>query len=365
MQQFNRGLAPHVMTCGTAGDLGHLATGLFFKQGDTQAACCSFHAAQAKAECPEEFAQWTLTKITPVSRHSAMYHFTSTDSSRGTPYTRGRGRTVWHKTWHTTLRAETAEGGHVERDFTPVSTWMDWDSGECDLLVHIDPSEPAAVCMHKQPLGSEVLLSKPKKSLSVPSLVPDVNQYETLTEVEHKGILLVLGGTSGLPVVAQVMQHADPTACFGTKPAPRRVPLLSPVHLIYSCSHDDVLLTSELARWCAAEHAIGPRLQRLVLAVSSPREDRDAAFPQAEAEEAPGFKELETLDNVSILRGESPLTSELLQTEMAAMLTLGRCRVVVSGPASFSVAVAEKLEAQCKVDPSAITIWPSPVAGNP
>uniref|UniRef100_A0A7S4J796 Uncharacterized protein n=1 Tax=Prymnesium polylepis TaxID=72548 RepID=A0A7S4J796_9EUKA len=106
-------------------------------------------------------------------------------------------------------------------------------------------------------------------------------------------------------------------------------------------------------------------MQRLVLAVSSPREDRDAAFPQAEAEEAPGFKELETLDNVSILRGESPLTSELLQTEMAAMLTLGRCRVVVSGPASFSVAVAEKLEAQCKVDPSAITIWPSPVAGNP
>ena len=42
--------------------------------------------------------------------------------------------------------------------------------------------------------------------------------------------------------------------------------------------------------------------------------------------------------------------------EVGALLALGRCRVVVSGPAPFNVAVAEMLEAQCEVDPTAITI---------
>ena len=67
--------------------------------------------------------------------------------------------------------------------------------------------------------------------------------------------------------------------------------------------------------------------------------------------------ELETLDNASILQAEeSPLTSELLQAELAPLLALGRCRVVVSGPSSFNVAVAEMLEGHCQVDPDAITI---------
>ena len=130
-------------------------TGLFMKQG-IQAVCCAFHANQAQAKSSEEFARWTLDKITPVSQHSALYHFTSADSTRGTPYTRGRGRTIWHKTWHTTLQIETAEGGSVERDYTPISTWMQWDGGECDLLMNFHPSEAAAVCLHKQPIGSDV-----------------------------------------------------------------------------------------------------------------------------------------------------------------------------------------------------------------
>jgi len=64
---------------------------------------------------------------------------------------------------------------------------------------------------------------------------------------------------------------------------------------------------------------------------------------------------LETLDGVSVLQAES-LTSELLQAEMAPLLALGRCRVVVAGGASFNMAVAEMLEVRCQVNPDAITI---------
>ena len=82
------------------------------------------------------YALWTLASVTPASAHSAVYRLTSTDRKRGTPYTRGRGRTMWHKTWHTTLLAavgENAEGplGYVERDYTPVSTWREWEAGHC------------------------------------------------------------------------------------------------------------------------------------------------------------------------------------------------------------------------------------------
>ena len=337
------------------------ANGLFFKK-EVQAVCCTFHAAQAQAKQIEEFARWTLTKITPVSRHSALYHFTSTDSSRGTPYIRGRGRTIWHKTWRTTLRTDAVEGElpSVEKDFTPISTWMEWDHGECILL--INPSEAAAVDLHTQQPGSDVWLSKPKKSLSVPSLVPDVTQVDLWDHpkmLEHKGVLLVLGGAGGIPLVAQVLQHTDPATCFGSGDRPCVAPLRSPVHVVYVCERDDVLMARELGRWCAAKDSNSAQLQRLVLAISAPQEDRAAAFPQTEAEKGDGWMELETLDNVRVLQGATAselLTSELLQAEMAPLHALGCCRVVVSGPAGFNLTVAEMLESQCQVDPNAITI---------
>ena len=118
----------------------------------------------------EGYARWTLQSVTPVSKHSAVYRFVSTDRKRGTPYVRGRGRTMWHKTcadpgrgcrtagprsggccvhvafcshawlpwdsWHTTLLAEVGQNGEgplpwVERDYTPISTWSEWERAPC------------------------------------------------------------------------------------------------------------------------------------------------------------------------------------------------------------------------------------------
>ena len=118
-------------------------------------------------------------------------------------------------------------------------------------------------------------------------------------------------------------------------------------------------MTAELARWAAEEEPRRARLRRLVLAVtarSAAPAGAAAAPPHEGAEDAPGLAQLGALDNVSIVRGESPLTGELLCAEVAPLRALGRCRVVVSGPASFNVAVAEMLESQCQVDPDAITI---------
>ena len=353
--------------------------GLFSKQGP-QAVCCTFHAqAQAGPTPASEFAQWTLASVTPMSAHSAVYRFTSADEPkvRGTPYTRGRGRTIWHKTWHTTLRIE-----GTETDYAPISTWEQWDAGEAELLVNVRPQGPkrrarpleeeAACRLHMQPLGGSVWLSKPKTTLSVPALVPASRALSAKhpDELKHAAVLLVLGGAGGLPTASQVLQHTDASTCFGRAAADRVPPLHTPVHLIYACDGDDVAMTSALARWCAPDGSgSSARLKRLVLAVGAPR-GGEAGAPAAFPEEGhvqgwrAGLAELASFSNVQILQGETggktggelALTGELLQAEVAPLRAMGRCRVVVSGSAAFNVAAAKMLEDTCQLDPDAITL---------
>ena len=70
---------------------------------------------------------WSLVRVTPVSKHSAIFGFESKDRKRGTPHPRGNGRLPQPATWHTTLLAEVGRNGEgplpwVERDYTPIST---------------------------------------------------------------------------------------------------------------------------------------------------------------------------------------------------------------------------------------------------
>jgi hypothetical protein len=398
-------------------------------------------AGAAQQRKIEGYAQWTLTAKTPVSAHSATFHFTCTDPKRGTPYLRGRGRTMWHKTWHTTMLAEVGantEGplGYIERDYTPVSTWMAWEKGECAILIKVyrdgaatswytvggpsyDRFGPSAKLssqadggrsprrLHRQPLGGRVWLSQPQKTMHVPTLTLDVGPSVPSAALRHGGVLLVLGGT-GIVSAAQVLQHADPTTCFGTS-AHRQPPLTAPISLVYSCRRDDALMIGELAEWSAAatrraeakkrapsgpgdvafliEAAILKKagtagLNRCMLAVSSPpqtgeleaaahhglesfqtayapaalRRQLEAATPfAADATPPADLAALAALPNVSLV--EHRVTRELLQAELAHLQggASPPCRVVVSGPAGFNGAVKAML-GQCGVDKDMITV---------
>eukprot|EP00966_Prymnesium_polylepis_P326418 7382335-Prymnesium_polylepis.1 len=180
----------------------------------------------------EGYAVWTLAGVTPVSRHSVVFHLTSSDRKRGTPYTRGRGRTMWHKTWHTTLLAHVgpnAEGplAWIERDYTPVSTWTDWEHGSCDILIKIYRAGAATAWLHKQAIGSQLLLSQPRKTLDVPSLATDGSRLSSEFRL-HRSVLLILGGT-GIVAAPQVLYHTDPATSFGTSATGyQKPPLTSP-----------------------------------------------------------------------------------------------------------------------------------------
>ena len=196
------------------------------------------------------YALWTLRAVTPVSRHSALYHLTSDDRARGTPFTRGRGRTAWHKTWHTTLLATVGANEEgplpwIERDYTPVSTWREWEAGHCKLLIKVYRDGRATSWLRQQSIGTRLWLSQPRKTLGVPSLTTDFANLSS-SERHHDAIVLVLGGT-GVVAAPQVLHHTDQLTCFRTGKAGRAiVPLTSPVSLIYACRHDDMLLLQEL-----------------------------------------------------------------------------------------------------------------------
>ena len=304
------------------------------------------------------YALWTLASVTPASAHSAVYRLTSTDRKRGTPYTRGRGRTMWHKTWHTTLLAavgENAEGplGYVERDYTPVSGWKEWEAGVVDLLVKVYPDGAATSWLYRQPIGAQLWLSQPAKTLHVPSLAAD-NSRLSNAEKKNDAVLLILGGT-GIVAAPQVLSHSDPSTCFGTSATGMcNPPLTAPISLVYACRSDDVLLPAELARWCAAPGG-GARLERCVLAVSPAAAAADAAADADAAAAAAPFAAaappasaaaldaLRALPNASVVEGR--VTQELVDGELARARALGACRVVVSGPEAFNKAVKTMLQA--------------------
>lgn len=279
----------------------------------------------------EGYAQWCLEKVTPMSKHSALYQFSSSDRMRGTPNPRGRGRTKWNKTWHVTFLAEIGpnlEGPlpWVERDYTPISTAADWESGRCDIVIKIYDDGLATKWLSKQPLGTKFWLSEPKLTLYVPSLVPQLDDNKLGSP---NSVLLLLAGT-GLVVGSQLLQHVNAA-------------LKCPVSLVYACRRDDFL-----GHDIAQSLEMG-KLKRALVLVSPPTtSSASKAFPEGPSGEV-------QLAHPKARVHEGRLSEDLLRDELAVLTTWSPTRVVVSGPASFN-AFASNLLSVCGVAKEAVTI---------
>ena len=117
----------------------------------------------------------------------------SVPSPRG--LTGGSGRLPSPVTWHVTLLAEVGPNGEgplpwVERDYTPVSTALEWERGRCELLVKVYPDGAASSWLHRAAVpGLRVRLSKPEKTLHVPGLVAEARGFRPAS------VLLLLAGS--------------------------------------------------------------------------------------------------------------------------------------------------------------------------
>jgi len=318
----------------------------------------------------ERYSQWTVDSVVPVTAHSAVFHFSSTDLKRGTPHRRGCFRTPEPRTWHTTLAALVGENKKVplplvERDYTLISSAKDWENGLCEILIKIYPDGLATSWLHRlcceaavsgsAPVRPKVWLSPPVKTLSVPSLSDD-----PAAAFKPASVLLLLAGT-GVVALPQILAHRDPLGKLGiaTRAGDQ---MRVPIDVVYSCRRDDALMLPEIKQWCnefsqpGASSACG--IRNCMLLVTDSRRDDPAAqippFPSVLPEESVDqlLTEFQSLPNCQLLQGER------LQAHKLAAMVAGMpqpCRFVVSGPDAFNAAVVEML-LDLQVEKGAVTI---------
>ena len=312
----------------------------------------------------EMYTKWSLEEVTKLSRHSAVFHFRSKDRKRYTPNPRGggRGKPV-PKTWHITLLGlvgPNAEGPvpWVERDYTPVSTALEWERGQCSILIKIYHDGAATSWLHRvmaeASISNEPLfvwLSRPVQTLSVPTLVTGTLGFHPAS------LLLLLAGT-GVVALPQIIQHRDPQRKLGI--STRRIEQLHvPIDLVLSCRSDDVLMLPEITNLCqeasdfSAANPDAPivkGLRRCTLLLTDATPSQSSPFPDFSGSEAE-LAELQSKPNARALH--TRLSSELVLEAMSHMPM--PCRVVVSGPSAFNAAAREML-IKIDVDADAITV---------
>ena len=283
------------------------------------------------------YTQWTLEGVRPVTRHSALFRFVSSDLKRSTPHPRGRGRMPEPVTWHTTMLAEVgpnAEGPlpWVERDYTPISSAKDWEAGRCDILIKVYPDGACTSWLYRA-APARVWLSKPARTLRVPGLVADGGAFRPAS------VLLLLAGT-GVVALPQILMHRDPMRQLAIS-TPKRDQLHVPIDVVLSCREDDVLLLPELARWCGdGDGGEASGVRHCALLLTPPANAREPPFPDAPAGgAAEAERALHGLANARVVR--SRLNPTILAEAFARMPQ--PCRVVVSGPGGFNSAAREML----------------------
>jgi len=284
------------------------------------AAAATAAAPAAKAGHRDSgFVPWKINAVTVVSKWSAVWHCSTSDS--------GRGRVAGNNTWHVTLSAKPGSKEAVERDYTPISSAEDWDKGSCDLLIKVYPDGKATSWLHSLPIGAELLLSPPKPTLRFPSLVPEGEKVTT----RNKSILLVAGGT-GIAPAWQIMETC------------RASQLQTPVTLIYSCRKDDALMVKSLARFVEKN-----KQSRIILNLTEPSSDIAKPFPMFASPEP----DLRATVGKKLQVNDGRIDRQLLQTEVSSLPR--PLRAVVSGPETMNLAVQEML-LKAGLDTDSITL---------
>jgi hypothetical protein len=309
----------------------------------------------------QDYVQWSLQSVQIISSHSAIFKLSTNDRARSTPHPRGSGKLASPITWHVTMLGEVGINDEgplpwIERDYTPISSALEWERGRVDLLIKVyNMGQLTSWLRRSRMIGKEkepskgnfmnIWLSKPLKTLSVPSLMPEDEGDGFIP----KSVLLLLAGT-GVVALPQILAHREPSKLLGI-PTPMRKQLHCPIDLILSCREDDVLMIDEIKTWCIqGAQAQGGRkgrryngLRNCTLLITEkckngPNNACDIPFPDFHTEEHCDWEKLKEYMNICSHR----LNQEVILKSLEKMVQ--PCRVVVSGPDSFNQAARKLLE---------------------
>ena len=262
------------------------------------------------------------------------------------PHPRGRSNTANSITWHVTMLGEVGPNDEgplpwIERDYTPISTSLDWERGKIysghgaltSWLHRRAGIEPNAA---RSPPA--VYLSRPSRTLSVPSLASDDGD-ETFRPAT---VLLLLAGT-GVVALPQIMAHRRPAHSLGIATA-QYERLQCPINVVHSCREDDALLLPEIAEWCHEGRKPGLTIRRLRnYALLLTEEKRGGDGGDADAPFRKRFEEKGGVADVGVVEGVPNATVRRcrLNSDIVAEAILRMeypFRVVISGNDAFNAA---------------------------
>ncbi len=287
------------------------------------------------------YTKWTINEIVPVSKHSAIFKLSCSDKKRGTPHPRGRSKMARPVTWHTTMLAEVGANTEgplpwIERDYTPISDAIEWERGNVDLLIKIYPLGKATWWLHNNKgVGETIWLSQPIKTMEVPQLT---TSDLTSSNYRPASIILFLAGT-GVVALPQILAHRDPIRKLGIATA-QRDQLRVPMDVVISFREDDVLLAEDLSRWCQGDGFNG--IRNLIILVTPPQQSADTPpFASSTSSVDDHLNTMSEMPNVKIM------ISRIDRSVMRDVCNHARpqpCRIVVSGPGGFNMAVKGMLD---------------------
>ena len=212
----------------------------------------------------ENYVHWVLQSVEVVTAHSAIFKFATDDLKRGTPHPRGSGRMAKPVTWHVTMLGAVGANGEgplpwIERDYTPISSALEWERGRCEILIKIYSNGQLTSWLDRLRTAApaddtRIWLSRPIKTLSVPSLATAEGGGEGF---QPASVLLLLAGT-GIVALPQILAHREPIRLLGI-PTNRSSQLPCPIDLIQSCREDDLLLLPQGHRRCCCRRCCSCR----------------------------------------------------------------------------------------------------------
>ena len=308
-------------------------------------------------ESIENYVPWRLQSVEIVSSHSAILKLSTDNPIRSTPHPRGHGRISSPVTWHITMLGEVGFNDEgplpwIERDYTPISSALEWERGNVDILIKIYNDGQLTSWLKQSRMNSEsnitgttLYLSKPIKTLSLPNLTPD--EYDGF---KPSSILLLLAGT-GIVALPQILAHREPYRLLGI-PTPRSKQLQCPIDLVFSCRDDDLFLLGYILDACKEAKLKHPKkykgLRHCTLLITTGTTKQNGIsttevplpFPNYSNESTSSL--LQQLQQNDVIIHKYRLNKDIISKSIEKMVE--PCRVLVSGPDSYNQAARELLD---------------------
>lgn len=232
------------------------------------------------------WAAWTITAVQQINHDTRLYSLAVQPGQAGpwsgagpsptTPTTPTTPAAVDPHSWHVSLTLQGTTGG-TSREYTPVSSWEEYQQGKLDLLIKIYPTGKLTSALSALSPGATLRVSEPETTLNTPHLLPSTVGGSYIFEGQASGggaavsITHAPGQAGPAPLLAAAGAGWGDTTARGES---SRVPVGPGTAIALVAGGTGVTPILQLARWALAR-GVPPstRPEQVYILTSSKRKE--------------------------------------------------------------------------------------------